>query len=114
MFSLIPVINYDLFTAVSSAISAALIIKAEYKHARIKYIINPKELIEEEGIVRKSKKITELYKVCQIDINQGFAGRILNYGDVKLETWGTALEMHNIRRPQLIASRINEMKKDLD
>lgn len=84
--------------------SAGLIIKAEYIRASDRYFIRDNEIIHEQGIFKKSRVTTEIYKITQISTEQSFIGRLLRYGDLKVETWGTPFELKNISKPRLFLS----------
>jgi len=96
---------------VSLLFSAGLVAKAEYTRAREKYIINNNEITHETGILKKTKTTTDIYRVAQISFEQSFIGRLLKYGDLKIETWGTPIELKNISKPGLIVERLKELKR---
>lgn len=99
---------------ISLLVSAGIILNAEVKRARYRYKISDKELISESGILRKDKTTLSLHNIVKINVEQGLLQRMLNYGHIELETKSRPLKMHYIPKPELIASRIKELKKGLD
>lgn len=112
--SLIPVLNSSVYSGFSALFSAGLLLRAEYKRARIKYLIKNNEIIHEVGILNKTKNVTKIDRVTQMQVTQSFFQKLLNYGTLDLETWGSSLKLENIKRPQLIVDRIKELQKDSD
>lgn len=96
------------------AISAGIIMIAEFNRLRYKYKISDKEVIQEIGILNKSKSSATIDMIAQTKVTQNIIQKILNYGDLEIETWGSPMRFEKINKPHTIAKRIIEIKKDAE
>jgi uncharacterized membrane protein YdbT with pleckstrin-like domain len=53
------------------------------------YKITPKEIIHKKGFIFKKEERYKINHVAEISLEQGFFGRIFNYGTIKLYDWAT-------------------------
>ncbi len=95
------------------AISTGLILNAEIDRLKLKYIINENELSYEEGIINKLKMNIKLSNIIKIKVKKNLIERLLNYGDIIIETQTTPMILKNVRNPELIAKRIRELQSDV-
>jgi uncharacterized membrane protein YdbT with pleckstrin-like domain len=93
--------NSELLSITGLAITAALLIKAEYNRAGHKFIINNNEITYEKGVFKKSKTTTAIDLISQMKVSQNLFQKMLRYGDLELETWArqsSLAVLGNLRR----------------
>jgi len=96
------------------AVSAGLIMIAEFNRLKYKYKINDNEIIQEIGILNKSKTAAPIDRISQTKVTQNIIQKILNYGDLEVETWSSPMKFEKINRPHVIAKRIKEIQRDAE
>lgn len=55
-----------------------------------RYTLTDRRLLTRRGIVARAMSQAELHRIQDVNVRQNFAGRILNYGHVYVETAGTS------------------------
>ena len=81
------------------------------RHLRLRFTrlsLSSGKLRYETGVLSKSTRTMELYKVQNVRVDQHLSQRLLGTGNISIETAGESsrLTMSNIDKPQLIADRI--------
>lgn len=108
--TLTPVLNWNTYSIASAIIGAGLIIKAEMDRLRHKYKITENELLHEEGIIRKNVKSIQINNIIKINVEQGIFERMLQYGNIELETSNNSVKIQSINKPLIIAERIKKLQ----
>jgi membrane protein YdbS with pleckstrin-like domain len=97
-------------------IPAVAILFAAIRHARrrlIKLTVLEDRLRYEAGLFSKTTRTIELAKVQDVRVDQTLGQRLLNIGDLSLETAGgtSRIVMESIDRPQEAADHILELSR---
>jgi len=50
------------------------------------YYLTEKNIIKRSGILNTDEQIFDLKRIRSVDIHQGFIGKLLNYGDITIQT----------------------------
>jgi uncharacterized membrane protein YdbT with pleckstrin-like domain len=92
-------------------VPAAMILWTSVSHLSLHFItlrITKGKLLFEQGVLSRSSRSLELAKVQDIRVDQSIAQRMLNIGNLTLETAGETgrMAMLNIDRPREIADLI--------
>ena len=98
------------------ALPAVLAVFVGIRHMRrmlTKLVIEDGRLRYEAGLSSKTTRSVELAKVQDVRVDQTFGQRVLNIGDLSLETAGGAsrIVMLSIDRPQEAADHILELSR---
>ncbi len=98
------------------AVPAVLIIFVMIRHSRrrlTKLVILSDRLRYEFGLFSKTTRTIELAKVQDVRVDQSLSQRLLNIGDLSMETAGgsSRIVMFSIDRPQEAADHILELSK---
>ncbi len=97
---------------------AALLLLTAIRHMRRRTTsldVEGERLRYEAGIFSKTSRIMELVKVQDVRFDQSFGQRIINTGDLSLETAGetSRIVMQSIDRPKEVAEHILELSRAL-
>jgi membrane protein YdbS with pleckstrin-like domain len=98
------------------AVPALLLLWTAIRHLKrrtSKLTISAGRIRYESGILSKTSRVMELAKVQDVRVDQSLGQRILNVGDLSLETAGetSRITMPPIDRPQEAADHILEMSR---
>lgn len=95
------------------AVLAVFVVIRHIQRRMTKITISSERLHYETGLFSKSTRAVELVKVQDVRVNQTLWQRIVNIGDVSLETAGgsSRILMESIDRPQEVASHILDMAR---
>lgn len=76
------------------------------------YSVTEKEVIKEEGIIRKKKVSIPVQNVADVKMEKGFVGRIFNFGDVIVTGMKDTIKIKGVKNPEnvyhLIKSRASK------
>jgi len=97
---------------------AALLLLTAIRHMRRRTTcldVDGDRLRYEAGLFSKTSRIMELVKVQDVRFDQSFGQRIINTGDLSLETAGetSRIVMPSIDRPKEVAEHILELSRAL-
>jgi membrane protein YdbS with pleckstrin-like domain len=97
---------------------AALLLLTAIRHMRRRTTsldVEGERLRYEAGVFSKTSRIMELVKVQDVRFDQSFGQRIINTGDLSLETAGetSRIVMPSIDRPKEVAEHILELSRAL-
>jgi uncharacterized membrane protein YdbT with pleckstrin-like domain len=86
-------------------------IKRHIQRQAIKVTIAGEKLRYETGLISKSTRIIQLPKVQDVRVIQSFGQRMMNVGDVSIETAGenSRLIVENLDNPQPLAEQITDL-----
>ena len=60
------------------------------------YYLTEKNIIKRTGIFQTNEQIYDLKKIRSVEVNQGFIGKLLNYGDITIQTSASGGYQHEI------------------
>lgn len=92
----------------AAGLLAVMVIRGHIRRRLIKMTLGSQHLRYEAGVFSKSTRIIQLPKVQDVRVDQSFMQRLLNVGNLSIETAGEAsrLTIANIDAPQSVAEQI--------
>lgn len=92
----------------AAGLCALMLIRGHIKRRLIKITLGSQHLRYEAGVFSKSTRIIQLPKVQDVRVDQSLVQRMLNIGNLSIETAGEAsrLTIENIDAPQSVAEQI--------
>jgi len=79
-----------------------LVMREEFRRLVTKYTITDMRIQRREGILRKTVQYVLFNKIERIEVSQGIIGRLLNIGDIYLDTGDDHVILHGIRDPKKV------------
>lgn len=92
----------------AAGLFAVMLIRGHIRRRLIKVTLGSQHLRYEAGVFSKSTRIIQLPKVQDVRVDQSLLQRMLNVGDLSIETAGEAsrLTISNIDAPRSVAEQI--------
>jgi uncharacterized membrane protein YdbT with pleckstrin-like domain len=96
---------------------SALFEEPEVERIMRKYVITDNEIVKIEGILRKRRISVPYQSIANIDVSKGIVGRILNFGNIRVEIFGGKNDfiLKGIKDPtsiqNIIENRIASLRK---
>jgi membrane protein YdbS with pleckstrin-like domain len=76
------------------------------------YFVTDKEIIKEEGIIRKKKVCIPVQNVADVKMEKGILGRMFNFGDVIVAGMKDTIKIKGVKSPEnvynLIKSKVSK------
>jgi uncharacterized membrane protein YdbT with pleckstrin-like domain len=109
---LIPSIK-ELPSITASVITALVAVYLFYDWKWNIWVVTDKRVIDEWGVFSKNSKITPLDRIENIEYHQSLIGRILDFGDIKIQSAAEKGDTSNryVESPELLRDTIIERKK---
>lgn len=106
-------VDHGAYAFLVPAILAFFTLVRHIQKRLVKLTILGDRLRFESGLVSKSTRTIELVKVQDVRVDQSFGQRLVNIGNLSLETAGgtSRIEMDGIDRPQEAADHILELAR---
>jgi uncharacterized membrane protein YdbT with pleckstrin-like domain len=96
--------------AVLTVIGVVVIMVAVIRRGTTELVLTDRRIIAKRGFIARATVEMTLAKVESLHVNQGLAGRVLNYGDVTVVGTGSSLEpLRGIRGPLELRRKLGEI-----
>jgi len=101
------------WVAVSIPLLLAVVLIEEVQRRSVAYTITTKRVIMERGILNKDRHEVRISDIREVNLDQTFAGRILRFGSVGLDTAaevGGEINMVNIPDPRRVLELLHSLR----
>jgi len=94
-----------------------IIIIGILKRYSTEFAITNKRVYCRYGVIARTTAETELRKVTDTSLSQGFFGRLFNFGDVRINTAGSErfeIRFEGVTNPKYVVSKFQGLKEERD
>jgi len=105
---------FSLYIAIALAcVGVSLLTMIEVKRTSVKYSVTSRRVVKETGIFNKKKDYIPYQMVEKISVNELWYQRLLNIGDIKVDTGEANFYLESIDRPEKVEEIIRSAMSNM-